>query len=289
MSDMFRLAERAQRMRKVIVFVSGPFGRDPLTLDLRQNRADSHMNLILAIISFAAEVESQAIKERAHSTRAFLLPTDRWMGGIPGYGYRLVDHPVKGKTIKRDEYMAAVIWEIAGWLCDEDEPVALTAIVHKLNESGELTYRDYLRTEQGKPTRSRGRGAHSKIDRELWSVQAIKTIMTSPRLLGYKVHKGKPAIGLDRAPVRIAEPILSLEEFQRVQNALNARSRDPGRTRSTTPLLSVIKCGVCGCNASRRIQTNRHGKRYAYYCCCNQRGQFTSNGCTSCSVRPSRC
>jgi DNA invertase Pin-like site-specific DNA recombinase len=75
-------------MRKVIVFVSEPFGGDLLTLDLRQNRADPHVNLILAIISFAAEVESQAIKERVNAARAFLLPTDRWVGGIPGYGYR---------------------------------------------------------------------------------------------------------------------------------------------------------------------------------------------------------
>jgi DNA invertase Pin-like site-specific DNA recombinase len=197
MADMFTLTQWAQRMRKVIVFVSGPFGGDPLTLDLRQNRADPHVSLILAIISFAAEVESQAIKERVNATRAFLLPTDRWVGGIPGYVYRLVDHPVKGKTIERDEYAAGVIREIAGWLCDGE---TVAGIAHKLNERGELTYRDHVRVEQGKPTRSRGRGTHRGIDRELWSVHAIRTIMTSPRLLGYKVHKGKDT-GLTNLPL----------------------------------------------------------------------------------------
>lgn len=283
MADMFTLTQWAQRMRKVIVFVSGPFGGDPLTLDLRQHRADPHVNLILAIISFAAEVESQAIKERVNAARAFLLPTDRWVGGIPGYGYRLVDHPVKGKTTERDEYAAGVIREIAEWLCDGE---SVTGIVHKLNERGELTYRDHVRVEQGKPTRSRGRGTYSGIDRELWSVQAIRTIMTSPRLLGYKVHKGKPAAGPDGAPVRIAEPVLSHAEFARVQNALDARSTDRSRIRRTTPLLGVVKCGVCGSNASRRTALV-DGKKYEYYRC-NQRGAFRSNGCTPCSAHVDR-
>jgi hypothetical protein len=65
--------------------------------------------------------------------------------------------------------------------------------------------------------------------------------MTSPRLLGYKVHKGKPAVGPDGAPVRIAEPVLSLQEFQRVQNALDARSRDRSRTRGTTSSSSTLR------------------------------------------------
>jgi DNA invertase Pin-like site-specific DNA recombinase len=79
MADMFALTRWAQEHQKVIVFVSGPFGGDPLTLDMRHTRTDPHVNLILAIIAFAAEVETQAIKERVNNARAFLLPTDRWV------------------------------------------------------------------------------------------------------------------------------------------------------------------------------------------------------------------
>jgi DNA invertase Pin-like site-specific DNA recombinase len=263
MADMFALTRWAQEHRKVVVFVSGPFGGDPLTLDLRQDRADPHVNLILAIVAFAAEVESQAIKERVNAARAFLLPTDRWVGGAPGYGYLIVDHPVKGKTIQLDEYAAGVIREIAGWLCAGE---SVTGIVQRLNERGELTYRDHLRVLEGKATR--GRRAHSRPDaeRELWSRQAIKTMMTSSRLLGYKIHKGKPVPGPDGAPIQIAEPVLSHEEFQRVANALDARSAGPVRTRRTTPLLGVVKCGRCGGNASRVTNTYR-GQVYEYYRC----------------------
>ena len=95
MADMFALTRWAQEHRKVIVFVSGPFGGDPLTLDLRHDRADPHVNLILAIISFAAEVESQAIKERVNGARAFLLPTDRWGRRCPRL--RLPDHRAQGQ------------------------------------------------------------------------------------------------------------------------------------------------------------------------------------------------
>lgn len=271
MADMFKLTSWAQKHRKVIVFVSGPFGGDPLTLDLRQDRADPHVNLILAIISFAAEVETQAIKERVNGARAFLLPTDRWAGGSPGYGYKVVDHPVKGKTLAVDEYAAGVIREIAGWLCDGDpeaegeaanEGLPLTEIARRLNERGELTHRDRTRVAAGKPTRSRGRAVDTELERELWSRAAVKDIMTSPRLLGYKVHKGKPALGPDGAPIKMAAPILTHERFQRVADALDARSRRPSRTRGTTPMLGVIKCGICEGNASRV-----KSQGYEYYRC----------------------
>jgi len=276
MADMFALTRWAQEHRKVIVFVSGPFGGDPLTLDLRHDRADPHVNLILAIISFAAEVESQAIKERVNGARAFLLPTDRWAGGAPGYGYRITEHRVKGKTIELDEYAAGVIREIARRLCPKENGQAgesVTGIVHSLNERGELTYRDHLRVSQGKPTRSRDRGTYTDIKRELWSRQAIKTMMTSPRLLGYKVHKGKPAPGPDGAPIQIADPVLTHEEFQRVQDALDARSAGPIRTRRTTPLLGVVKCGTCGANASRITSRSKSGV-YEYYRC-NSDGTYS--------------
>lgn len=94
----------------------------------------------LAIISFAAEVESAAIKERVNAARAFLLPTDRWVGGwYPGIWVSAGGSPGQGQTIERDDYAAGVIREIAGWLCDGE---STPGIVHKLNERGELTYRN---------------------------------------------------------------------------------------------------------------------------------------------------
>jgi hypothetical protein len=91
-------------------------------------------------------------------------------------------------------------------------------------------------------------------------------MMTNPRLLGYKTSKGKPVSGPDGAPIQIAEPVLSLQEFQRVQNALDARSAAPVRTQRTTPLLGVVKCGRCGGNASR-VGNSYKGLRYQYYRC----------------------
>lgn len=263
MADMFALTRWAQEHRKIIVFVSGPFGGDPLTLDMRHTRTDPHVNLILAIIAFAAEVESQAIKERVNNARAFLLPTDRWVGGAPGYGYLLADHPVKGKTIVRDDHAAEVIREIARRLCDNGESV--TAIIQSLNDRGELTYRDRLRMLAGKPTRAHGSG-QVEAEREHWSRNSIRTMMTNPRLLGYKTSKGKPVAGPNGAPIQIAEPVLTLQEFQRVQKALNARSAAPTRTQRTTPLLGVVKCGRCGRNASR-VGNVHKGVRYQYYRC----------------------
>jgi DNA invertase Pin-like site-specific DNA recombinase len=270
MADMFALTQWAQKHRKMIVFVSGPFGGDPLTLDLRKEKADPHVNLILAIISFAAEVESQAISERVRGARAFLLPTDRYVGGAPGYGFLVADHPVKGKTLVRDEYAAGVIREIARRLWDKE---SVTAIVQSFNERGELTYRDRLRTLAGKPTCGRRKGDGNDEPRELWSRRTIRAMMTHPRLLGYKTHEGKPVAGPDGAPIQIAEPILTLQEFQRVQDALDARSSTRTRTMRTTPHLGVVKCGRCGRNASR-VGNTAKGNKYQYYRCNSDSAQI---------------
>jgi hypothetical protein len=179
------------------------------------------------------------------------------VGAAPGYGYVIADHPARGKTIVRDEHAAKVIQEIARRLCDCETP---TAIVQSLNTRGEPTYRDRIRDLEGRSDRS-GSGA-----RERWGRHTIRTMMTNQRLLGYKTSKGKPVAGPDGAPVQIAEPILSLQEFQRVQNALSARSATPARTRRTTPLLGVVKCGRCGRNASR-VGNSYKGHRYQYYRC----------------------
>ena len=79
--------------------------------------------------------------------------------------------------------------------------------------------------------------------------------------------------GPDGAPVQIAEPVLTVQEFQRVQNALSARSASPARTRRTTPLLGVVKCGRCGRNASRVGNTYK-GTRYQYYRCNSDSAQL---------------
>jgi hypothetical protein len=141
----------------------------------------------------------------------------------------------------------------------------VTAIVQSLNDRSELTYRDRLRMLAGKPTRSHGTG-QTDADREHWSRHSIRTMMTNPRLLGYKTSKGKPVAGPDGAPIQIAEPVLTVQEFQRVQKALDARSAAPTRTQRTTPLLGVVKCGRCGRNASR-FGNVRKGKSYQYYRC----------------------
>lgn len=274
MTDMAVLTQWAQQHRKVIVFVNGPFGGGPLMLDLRHERADPYVSMILAIVAFGAEVEALATKDRVRDTRAFLLPTDRWVGGPPGYPYKIVDHKVEGKTTALDTYAAGVVAELARRTCAKESGKfveSFTEIAHSLNERGELTPRDYFRVARGKPTRSKGRALNPEIERELWSRGTIKEMLSSPRLLGYKMYKSKVVTGPDGAPVKIAEPVLTVAQFQRLQDAIAERAAKPYRTRRTTPLLGVVKCDKCESNASRLTageydyyrcnKDRRHGKR----------------------------
>lgn len=61
-------------------------------------------------------------------------------------------------------------------------------------------------------------------------------------------------------------PVVSPEEFERVQAIVGARSK-PHPKRLTFPFIGFIKCGECGRMVTAERKRNRHGSRYVYYHC----------------------
>jgi DNA invertase Pin-like site-specific DNA recombinase len=87
MSDMHDLAKWAKQRRKMLVFAEG-IGGGRLVFDFR-NPMDPMSELMMLMLAFAAQVESQSIKDRVTGALAAIRKMQlRWRGGgKPPYGY----------------------------------------------------------------------------------------------------------------------------------------------------------------------------------------------------------
>lgn len=68
------------------------------------------------------------------------------------------------------------------------------------------------------------------------------------------------------------EPMISLDEFERVQRMLGR----PGNARPQYrefPFTGMIRCGACDLSITAEEKTNRHGSKYTYYHCTRRRGR----------------
>lgn len=62
------------------------------------------------------------------------------------------------------------------------------------------------------------------------------------------------------------KPVVSLEEFDRVQELLGRPTRSRPK-RHSFAYTGLIKCGACGLSITAEHKQNRHGSRYIYYHC----------------------
>ncbi|MFD8735617.1 recombinase family protein [Streptomyces sp. NPDC059618] len=255
MADMDELVKWARENKKIIVFAEGPGGR--LTLDFRSG-VDLITELILKIFAFAAQFEAQSIKERVISAQAAMrvMPL-RWRGSRPPYGYMPVPLEGGGSTLAQDPEAVAVLERIILELMgDPSKGIAgksLAAIARGLNEDEIPSSRDYWSIKQGRETGGRTGGAAGEtivLGRFTWRHNAIKAILTSERLLGWKMQDNKPVRDSEGRPVMAtADPILTREEFDAIGAVLEERSVDnkkPERWDTVALLLRVIHCSGCG-------------------------------------------
>ncbi|MEK8173389.1 recombinase family protein [Streptomyces sp. M19] len=80
MADMSNLAAWAREHDKRLIFAEGP-GGGKLELDLTSGSIMAE--LIMLLLAFAAQMESQATAERVTGSRAALRTLGRWHGGQP--------------------------------------------------------------------------------------------------------------------------------------------------------------------------------------------------------------
>ncbi len=248
MSHMHELAKWAREHRKMLVFAEG-IGGGRLVFDFR-NPMDPMSELMMLMLAFAAQVESQSIKDRVTRAMAAIrkMPL-RWRGSRPPYGYMPAPMPAEhggvGWTLVPDPDAVKVIERIVRELL---EGVTVAAIAVGLNVDKIPTPRDHWAIKKGCATGGKTGGETGKTkDAFQWNPAVTTRMLRNESLLGWKMHKGKPVRDAQGNPVMATEqPIMTREEFDRIGAVLDARSIDNRERQDTDALLlRVIHCDSC--------------------------------------------
>ncbi|QAX94052.1 integrase [Streptomyces phage Euratis] len=269
MDDMHELSKWARDHRKMIVIAEGPGGR--LVLDFR-NPLDPMAQLMVTLFAFAAQFEAQSIRERVLGAQAAMrvMPL-RWRGSKPPYGYMPAPLEGGGVTLVQDKKAVAVIERVIKELM---KGKTLSAICAELNAAGIPSPRDHWSLIQKRKKGGRvGNSVGEKITKESfkWRHGALKKLLTSESLLGWKMTESGPVRDSEGAPVMATrEPILTREEFDAVGALLKDENADGTkwfRSDSVAMLTRVILCDACGGNMSvGRPSANSKGISVVYKC-----------------------
>ena len=109
-----------------------------------------------------------------------------------------------------------------------------------------------------------------------WTHTTVKHILTSEAALGYLMHDGRPVVGPDGKPTRIAPPLWD----RPTRDALIAKTA-PKRKGSAAPKVGQLLSGIawCGCWGARLYLSGRRAERDAYGCTGQVRGIQASAAC----------
>ena len=206
--------------------------------------------LVLLIKAGMAGAESRRTSERVRANMGRAVAKGV-QAGRPPYGLRPVREIIEGKV--------SVRWEL-----DPDE----SPIVRKMF---------YLAVEENLGFKAIGDrlsalGYRARGGRPFASFTG-QQILTNPAISGRLVYgrrprKGNPAV--ERVEVaNFFPPILSEEEWVRLQERLNIRRESPkGQAHSSVYLLGgIARCGHCGGPMVGKIGASHKGKRYRNYYC----------------------
>ena len=187
--------------------------------------------LIANVIAFLAEGELEAIRERNRASRKALLEMGRWPGGRVPYGYRPVELPTGGYRLQQDPVKVAFLRTVIEEVCDG-------AAVKAVAENHNIPY------------------------------STLRKMLKTKSLLGHAISKGKTVRDKSGNPILLGDPILTQAEYERLRDALEARSVEPTRTKDIGPMTGVIFCFECEQIMYHHIYTKNYGKGlYRYYHC----------------------
>ncbi|MYV76229.1 recombinase family protein [Streptomyces sp. SID1046] len=256
LADMEDLARWAKEHRKRIIFAEGAGG----TLDLDMSSALGVGEIIVRLLAWAAQMEAQAIAERVSGARAALRAQGRWPGGIPPYGYRPVPRDgAPGLTLVPDPSAVSVLEQIMTELLDGAQP---HTVAMELNAAGVRTPRDHDDVRRGKEPRGR-----------TWVGTTVKSVVTSPTLLGYHVHQGKPVRDGNGRPVLAGPPIVERDKFEQVKAAVAELAAPERRERKDTNALLLGVAHCANCEGRMYMYGANSGKTVVYGCRALARGR----------------
>lgn len=214
--------------------------------------------MLASVIAGLAEGELEAIRERQRSSRSKLRQLGRWPGGKPAFGYRAVKTD-DGWRLVIDEDAELVVRRIVDDLLD-GKP--LSRIARELNDEGVPTPAAYYASQKGTERREPGR----------WALNPLKNMLRSKALRGFAHHKGETVRDEAGMPVQIAEPLVTLDEWDLIQSTLDKtrESFKDSRRAENGPLSGQVYCFRCERKLHHERNRVKRGAKvydYRYYRC----------------------
>jgi len=231
-SDFLAFAEEAREHGASLVSVGD-------NLDMTTASGEFFATLLAAL----AAMEANTISERARAGKAAAARLHRWTGGPPPYGYKVVPHPSgAGKGLEVNQVEAEIVRETARFVL---EGGTMWAATKRLNAAG-------IRPRKA----------------QTWRINSIISFLTGDQILGRLRFRGEVVRGQDGFPLQVWEPVLTLEEVQRLRAHLKPQPARPRRASGKRLLSGLARCGSCG----QRMYVGTSGGRLRYTC--------TAGGCS---------
>ncbi len=117
----------------------------------------------------------------------------------------------------------------------------------------------------------------------LWNGKTIRDMLSDRVLLGETTLAGKPVLGPDGMPVKRADPVMSREDWARLQAVIKEAGGShegnggaSNRTTGASLMLDIGFCALCGEKLNFRAQAKTYANpyTYAYYNCRSAWGQL---------------
>ncbi len=203
-------------------------------------------HVIIDLFAAIAEMEAQNISMRVRSFQKYAKTKNVWAKGNPPYGYETYRGDDGAMYLRIRESQAKVIKEmyrqvVAGKPYSE--------IASRFNED---------KIPSPGAERMSNRRKEMGVPQPVWRPRTITSILQSESLLGWKCEEvmvpGKKygrsqPILTSEGKIRMADPILTDEEWVKLQEEMQNRPSSARRTtKNTTAYRGVILCGGCGRN-----------------------------------------
>lgn len=171
------------------------------------------------------------------------------------FGYRPVQL-AKGWGVEKDPEYAPVVEEMADRYLRYE---SIGTIVRWLNQSGVPCPKDVTRMRSANPK------VRAKVSDAKWSTSTVRGILKSMAILGAVVNsKDEPLRDDQGAVIYRAEPLITRDQYERIQVRLSQNAPFPARVNSSL-LGGIARCGECGAGLYRDISAKvRNGKTYSY-------------------------
>lgn len=227
--------------------------------------------MLASVIAGLAEGELEAIRERQAGSRRKLRESARWPGGKPPYGYKAVPREDSaGWSLEIDPEASRVVRRVVDELID-GKP--LTRLARELTAEGYRSPAAYYTTvKAGQPSLQ---WADGETPTGKWGPTPLRNMLRSKALRGYVHHGGETIRDDDGMPVQMAEPLVTLDEWELLQAALDRvqESRRGILKAKASPLAGIAVCAECETTLHHDRNTVKRGdvsRVYLYYRCPNR-------------------